>query len=188
MILRMAEISLRMTYDPTLMPRTSTSQTRSNPAVPFRNAVMTAKPKTSSGEDRVVALGPGLIGVLMAHRERQDADRVAADGAWQDTGLVFTRADGSGWAPDTVSYWFQKLAKEAGLRRVRFHDLRHGTASLALANGVDMAVVSKMLGHSTLAFTVDRYTHLLEGTGRRAAIAVETGRPRGLLRDRVTNL
>ena len=129
-----------------------------------------------------MALGPGLIGVLMAHRERQDADRVAADGAWQDTGLVFTRADGSGWAPDTVSYWFQKLAKEAGLRRVRFHDLRHGTASLALANGVDMAVVSKMLGHSTLAFTVDRYTHLLEGTGRRAAIAVETGVPRAAQR------
>ena len=77
---------------------------------------------------------------------------------------------------------FQHLAKEAGLRRVRFHDLRHGPASLALANGVDMAVVSKMLGHSTLAFTIDRYTHLLEGIGRRAAIAVETGVPRATQR------
>lgn len=49
------------------------------------------------------------------------------------------------------------------LRRVRLHDLRHGTASLMIAAGVDVAVVSKVLRHSTIKLTVDTYGQLLPG-------------------------
>lgn len=55
------------------------------------------------------------------------------------------------------------------LRRVRLHDLRHGTASLMIAAGVDAAVVSKVLRHSTIKLTVDTYGHLLPGVGEAAA-------------------
>ena len=136
------------------------------------------KPKTSSGEDRVVALAPELVGALIAHQLQQAGQRDIAGSACGGTGLVFTRADGTGWNPNWVSARFQQLGERAGLRRIHFHDLRHGTASLALANGVDMAVVSKMLGHSTVSFTIDRYTHLLEGVGQQAAAAVAAGVPR----------
>lgn len=54
------------------------------------------------------------------------------------------------------------------LRRVRLHDLRHGTASLMIAAGVDVAVVSKVLRHSTIKLTVDTYGHLLPGVGEAA--------------------
>ena len=57
----------------------------------------------------------------------------------------------------------------AGLRRVRLHDLRHGYASLAMQAGVPLPIVSKLLGHSSVAITSDTYSHLLEGVGAAAA-------------------
>ncbi|MCW2779357.1 MAG: phage integrase [Frankiales bacterium] len=65
----------------------------------------------------------------------------------------------------------QDLAKAAGLPRNGLHDLRHGAASLQIAAGVDLAIVSKRLRHSSLSITADTYTHLLEGVGRQAAEA-----------------
>ena len=71
--------------------------------------------------------------------------------------------------PTDVSEAFRDLVDAAGLRRIRLHDLRHGHASLMLAAGVDMSLVSKRVGHSSLAITVDTYAHLLSGVGRDAA-------------------
>jgi len=70
---------------------------------------------------------------------------------------------------DEATKRFGQLCDEAGVRRVRLHDLRHGAASLRLAAGVDIAIVSKILGHSSVAITADTYSHLLEGVGREAA-------------------
>ncbi|MGH3546170.1 MAG: tyrosine-type recombinase/integrase [Mycobacteriales bacterium] len=70
---------------------------------------------------------------------------------------------------DGVTKRFTDLVKQAGVRRIRLHDLRHGTAALLIAVGVDIAVISKMLGHSSAAITADIYGHLLEGVSRDAA-------------------
>jgi integrase len=70
--------------------------------------------------------------------------------------------------------------KTSGLRQVRLHDLRHGRASLLLAGGTDIALVSKMLGHSSITLTADTYSHLLEGVGRRAAEAADALIPRSV--------
>lgn len=124
---------------------------------------------------------PGLAdpwGGLLACELRQDVDRVLAGSAWQDSGLVFTRADGSSWPPEIVSQRFRELAAAAGLRGVRLHDLRHGQASLMLAAGVPMSSVSKRLGHASIAITADTYSHLLEGVGRAAAQAAADLVPR----------
>ncbi len=133
-----------------------------------RGAVF-GKPKTASGEDRVVELDGGVVGVLLAHRFAQDAEGAAWADAYSDHGLVFAREDGRPIVPSTVTKRFVALGVAAGLRRVRTHDLRHGQASLMLAAGVPMAVVSKRLGHSTISITSDTYSHLLEGVGRDAA-------------------
>ena len=61
------------------------------------------------------------------------------------------------------------LSKTAGFRQVRLHDLRHGAASLMLAAGVPMAVVSKMLRHSSIGITVDTYGHMSEDIARTAS-------------------
>ena len=71
------------------------------------------------------------------------------------------------------------LAAKAGLRRIRLHDLRHGAASLRLAAGVPIEVISKILGHSSIALTADTYSHLLKGVARQAAEAASALVPRG---------
>jgi integrase len=130
-------------------------------------------PKTSSGDARRIRLGERGVGALLAQRLSQDVDRAEWGRAYSDHDLVFARPDGNPLAPDQVSKSFVELATAAGLRRVRLHDLRHGSASLMIAAGVDIAVVSKMLGHSSISITADTYSHLLEGVDRRAADAVE---------------
>ena len=86
---------------------------------------------------------------------------------------VFAREDGTDLSPGQVTKSFSRLAEAAGVREVRLHDLRHGTASLMLAGGVDVAVVSKRMGHSSVRLTVDTYSHLLQGVGRQAADTAE---------------
>ena len=84
--------------------------------------------------------------------------------------------------PEHVSEQFRTLTAIAGLRPVRLHDLRHGQASLMLAAGVPMAVVSKRLGHSSISITSDTYSHLLEGVGHEAAAAAAALVPRAVRR------
>jgi integrase len=107
-------------------------------------------PKTASGDARVVDLDDGTVGALLGHRLAQDSERAAWGPAYADHGLVFAREDGTPLHPQTVTKRFLRLVDEAGLRRVRLHDLRHGQASLMLAAGVPLAVVSKRLGHSSV--------------------------------------
>ena len=57
---------------------------------------------------------------------------------------------------------FKKIVEKMGLPEVRFHDLRHTYATLALQNGVDIKTVSSNLGHATVAFTMDKYAHVSE--------------------------
>jgi integrase len=133
------------------------------------NQASFGQPKTSSGEARVVELDTGTVGVLLAHRLQQDLERVQWGEAYSEHGLVFAREDGTPIPPELVTKAFTELCKAAGVRPVRLHDLRHGAASLRLAAGVDIAVVSKQLGHSTISLTVDTYSHLLDGVGRQAA-------------------
>lgn len=144
-------------------------------------------PKTASGEARIVDLDSGTVGVLLAHRLAQDAERAAWGSAYVDHGLVFAREDGNPLALDAVTKRFGVLVREAGLRPVRLHDLRHGAASLMLAAGVDLALVSKRLGHSSIAITADTYSHLLEGVGRQAAEMAAALVPRNRRDQSVTN-
>jgi len=126
-------------------------------------------PKTKSGEDRTVDLDDVTVGALIEHRFRQQTEREQWGEAYADHGLVFALEDGNPLPPDDVTKLFVRLVNAAGLRRVRLHDLRHGHASVMLAANIEPAVVSKRLGHSSIAITLDTYSHLLAGVGRDAA-------------------
>lgn len=136
------------------------------------------KPKTRSGENRVVGLSDGLVGVLMALRFQQQAERDQWGETYADHGLVFAQEDGNPLLPDEVTRLFVRLTEAAGVRRIRLHDLRHGYASLLLAAGVDIAVVSKLLGHSSVAITADIYSHLLKDVRDAAADKIAALIPR----------
>jgi integrase len=124
-------------------------------------------PKTEAS-DATVALDAGTANVLKAHRKQQKTDQLA----WVESGNVFTREDGAALHPATMTGQFERLAFEAGVPPIRLHDLRHGAATLALAAGVDMKVISAMLRHSSVTITSDTYTSILPGVAREAAEAV----------------
>ena len=122
-------------------------------------AVEEGTPKANRA--RTIGLGPETVSALRAHRKRQLEERMAWGEAWVDTGLVFTREDGSPLHPQTLRWHLRRLAKEAGVPVIRFHDLRHCAATHALANGVPVKVVSEMLGHASTGITEDVYAHVL---------------------------
>ena len=86
---------------------------------------------------------------------------------------VFPGPTGDPMSPDSVLHMLHRVLKRAGLPRVRFHDLRHTFATLALQNGVDVKTVSGMLGHYSAGFTLDTYTHVTTSAQRQAAEAME---------------
>jgi hypothetical protein len=72
-------------------------------------------------------------------------------------------------SPDSVLHMLQRVLKRAGLPRIRFHDLHHTFATMALQNGVDVKTVSSMLGHYSAGFTLDTYTHVTTDAQLKAA-------------------
>ncbi len=132
-----------------------------------------AEPKTPRSR-RTLELGPTAAAALRRQRARQAGARLAAGDLWQDReGLVFTDALGRPLSGVAVSKAFAAALARLGLPRVRFHDLRHGVASLLLAQGVPLKLVSEQLGHSTIAITADTYAHLDREQRRQAADALE---------------
>lgn len=118
---------------------------------------------------RVLYLTPELTRALVAHRARQLTEREAVGSAWQDSGLIFASEIGTPLDPDNFSHVFSHLCQRAGLGHWHPHELRHSGASLMLAQGTPLHVVSEVLGHSSITVTKDVYGHLVAGEKRRAA-------------------
>lgn len=105
----------------------------------------------------MVALSAGGVETLRNHR-RAVAD-VYGIARVSGSSYVFAAEDGAAWVPHKVTDGFRDLAKKAKIASISFHSLRHTCASLLLAEGVHPKVVQEMLGHSTVAITMDLYSH-----------------------------
>ena len=93
--------------------------------------------------------------------------------------LVFTSVEGRPIDPSSLSHSFNRIAKQAGLGNVRFHDLRHTFASLMLMQGAKPKVISEALGYSSVAFTLDVYSHIIEGMQSDAMALLDEVLPAG---------
>ncbi|RAJ54325.1 phage integrase family protein [Streptomyces sp. PsTaAH-130] len=98
--------------------------------------------------------------VWMIPRERQQEERQAAGTDWTDNGLVFTIPKGRPLDPTNLTRRFRRLPYKAELRTIRFHDLRHSTATLLLEQGVDLVVIKELLGHAHIGVTATVYAHV----------------------------
>ena len=145
--------------------------------VQFGSSVIEGPVKTDAGQDRVVALGGEAFAALVEWRARQDDERRIWENQYKDEGFVFTMHDGRALKPNYISRTFEILVERAGVPKMSVHGLRHQHASLMLAGGVDLAIVSKRLGHSTLTITSDLYSHLLGSANLNAAEAGEAVLP-----------
>ncbi len=123
----------------------------------------------SARSRRTVPLPGVCLEALQRHRVQQAKDRLSAGESWTDCGLVFASAKGTVIEPRNLNRLFDELSAQAGLRRLRFHDLRHTCASLLLAQGVQPRVVMEILGHSQLSITTDLYSHVMPTALRGAA-------------------
>jgi len=127
-----------------------------------------SRTKTSAGE-RNLSLDPDTVEALRDYIDRWQLER---DLLGQDTRLLFIWPNGQPLHPDTITALFHKLCAQAGLPRIRLHDVRHSYASAALKAGVSPKVISERLGHATVAFTLQTYTHLIPGMDEDAAQVV----------------
>jgi integrase len=132
-------------------------------------------PKTA-GSERTVHLPEAVVDALRQVREGQQQARVLLNGDYADgLDLVFCQANGQPLHGHNLTQRdFRRLQQQAGLPRIRFHDLRHAHASYLALAGVPLKVAQERLGHATPTFTARVYQHVLSGQQEAAAAAVET--------------
>ena len=135
-------------------------------------SIVVTAPK--SGRARVVDLPDQSVEALKNLKEKHPD--VAGNGDF-----VFCHSDGTALDPDWVTGTFRRMSKKAGLENFRFHDLRHTHATLMIALGEHIKVISERLGHSSIAITLDLYAHVLPTVQKEAverfgkAWSMETG-------------
>ena len=127
-------------------------------AISRQNGKVVEAPLKTKNAYRTLPMSADAIDVLMQQR------RKTGNSEW-----VFPSPTGGPMSPDSVLHMLQRVLKRAGLPRIRFHDLRHTFATMALQNGVDVKTVSSMLGHYSAGFTLDTYAHVTTDAQLKAA-------------------
>lgn len=122
-----------------------------------------------SGEARTVPLSDAMAKVLKEQRQRQQRFMEKLWDQYHRSEFVITYDDGSLIKPRALSKNFAAVLKKAGLKPVRFHDLRHTAASLMIHEGVELKTISEILGHSSITITADIYGHIIEEKKKEAA-------------------
>ena len=125
-------------------------------------------PKTE-GSAQAVDLTPTCLDALKAHRARQAEGKLQAGEGYQDLDLIFATPKGTPLNDrNVVNRIFEPALKAAGLRRIRFHDLRHTCASLLIAQNESPKYIQKQMRHASIEITFDRYGHLFPDANREA--------------------
>jgi integrase len=131
------------------------------------------EPKTKKSR-RPIRLSSQAVEALRSHLDRQLREIEILGDRYQDQGLVFTTDTGAPINPSNLRQRnFTPLLKRAGLPHMRFHDLRHTCATLLLSRGVHPKFVQELLGHATIAITLDTYSHVMPSMGDATARAIE---------------
>jgi integrase len=138
-----------------------------------RGRITLGEPKTR-GSRRPVHLTDMAVAALKTHLERQLEEIERLGDLYRDNGLVFTSGVGTLINPTNLRRRsFAPLLQRAGLPQVRFHDLRHTCATLLFSKGAHPKHVQELLGHATVAITLDTYSHVIPGMGNYIARAME---------------
>ena len=129
-----------------------------------------------NGRGRSVTLPVESVESLQIHRQRCPEQSRNRD-------FVFCHSDGSNMNPDVITKWFRRAADRSGFKGVRLHDLRHTHASLMLAKGIHLKIVSERLGHSSIGITGDSYSHVLPSVQEEAVSRFEAEWKKGMAKE-----
>jgi len=130
------------------------------------------EPKTATSR-RQVELTRAAVDSLRRHRARQMEEHLRQGLSWSESALVFSNGGKPIDNAALLRRSFYPLLERADLPRIRFHDLRHTSATLLLSEGVHPKIVSEMLGHSNIAITLDLYSHVTPTMQRQAVAALD---------------
>lgn len=159
------------------LDRGSVTITRSIEAT--RDGLAFKSPKSARGI-RVLPLPAFAVSVLQQHREEQEATHALLGLTLGPESLVVAHPDGQPIHPDRLTRQFSDFLQRTGLPDIRLHDLRHGHCCHLLRAGVPINVVVARMGHSTAAFTLNTYAHLLGGEQESAARKIDSALAPGL--------
>lgn len=135
-------------------------------------SVLVAADTKTAGSRRAINLPAPMLDELLKHEKRQQRARNELGDRWMETGFIFTSELGTPMDPRNLYREFQEVCQKAGLGQWHPHELRHSAASLMLAQGIPLQVVSRVLGHSSIRMTADVYGHILDPDREEAANAI----------------
>lgn len=136
-----------------------------------KGAAMFGTPKTD-GSARTIRLTNRTLEALKAHKKAQNETRLQSE-SWTSHDLVICTRDGNPIAPANCQRSFERIIRTAEIQKIRLHDLRHTAATVSLAAGVPVKVVSERLGHKSIVITLDTYAHVLKEMDESAAKAMD---------------
>ena len=128
---------------------------------------------TKNDKSRTIALSPSVVRLFRYQKQKQALMKAAA-AEWVGTNFVFTNTKGDRLSYRTVYDCFKRIVKKMGCPELRFHDLRHQYAVIAIKNGDDIKTIQGNLGHATAAFTLDVYGHVTDEMKRNSADRMES--------------
>ncbi len=137
------------------------------------------EPKTEHSRRRI-AMTPKLALYFKGYRKERELLYLERGNVLGLDDLVFANGEDKLIDPGVLSHTFSRISRQAGLGRVRFHDLRHTFASLMLLRGAKPKVISEALGHASVAFTMDTYSHIIEGMQEDAMALLDEVLPAGV--------
>ena len=126
----------------------------------------TPKSRQSS---RAINIPQEMITLLKQWKIEQCKQKLLLGDQWKNTDKVFTSSNGDVMRPDSLTSWFQRFIKRNNLPNAHLHTLRHVSATLLIAGGVDVATVSSRLGHANKSTTLNIYTHAIKSADAAAA-------------------
>lgn len=136
-----------------------------------KSGLSTVDTKTATSR-RAVNLVEPMLDLIRDLRRNQREQKISLGSAWTNTGFIFTTSVGTPVDPRNLLREFKGVCAAAGLGDWHVHELRHSAASLMLAQGVKLQVVSNVLGHASIRMTADVYGHVLAPDRSAAAEAI----------------
>jgi integrase len=136
------------------------------------------EPKTAHSRRRV-AMTNKLVKYLRTYKTGRGRYCLELGSILSPDDLIFTSIEGNPIDPSVLSHNFKRVVEKANLKNIRFPDLRHTFASLMLLKGVAPKIISEALGHASVAFTMDTYSHIIEGMQSDAMSLLDSILPEG---------
>lgn len=134
-----------------------------------RNKGIVIKETKSLNSDRKIYISPTTINILRKYKVEQEKHKFKLGSKWENSNQVFTTDFGGSMHPDTPSKIFEKIIKKYGLRKIKFHALRHTSISLMIREGVQSQIISRKSGHSSIQVTHAFYSDFFDDEFQRAA-------------------